>query len=93
MCFLLVKSSDIRRKAEELPYHYMQIEDQEGLQKCLLTREMFEFLYTEKNKQILMRYWQAAGGYQVAASKYQAFLQDLLSVGYLYGYLYISWLL
>ncbi|PVD30644.1 hypothetical protein C0Q70_09917 [Pomacea canaliculata] len=71
--------SDIRRKAEELPYHYLQIGDQEGLQKCLLTREMFEFLYTEKNKQILMRYWQAAGGYQVAASKYQAFLQDHLS--------------
>ncbi|KAK7494275.1 hypothetical protein BaRGS_00014557 [Batillaria attramentaria] len=76
---------DVKRKAEELPYHYIALGNQDGLRRCLLTRDMFEHLYTETNKQTLMRYWQAAGGYQVASECHKKFLQDCLTLNGLEG--------
>ncbi|XP_076439571.1 TPR repeat-containing protein DDB_G0287407-like [Babylonia areolata] len=72
--------SNITRKAEELPYHYIEVDDAEGLRRCLLERSMFEHLYTENNKQLLMQYWQKAGGYPLAATSYQNALQDYLAL-------------
>ena len=80
-----VASSNIARKAEELPYHYIATNNIEGLRRCLLTREIFEQLYTERTKQVLMQYWQVAGGYQLAAESYKKALQDFLSVSCLVG--------
>ena len=78
--FLPAVSSNIVRKAEELPFHYIATNNIEGLRRCLLTREMFEHLYTERSKQMLMQYWQVAGGYQLAAESYKKALQDFLTV-------------
>ena len=81
--FTFLFSSSIERKSEELPYHYIALKDMDGLKECLLSREMFEHMYTENNKRLLMHYWEAAGGYSLAAKSYQAALNKYTSVSML----------
>ncbi|KAL8585818.1 hypothetical protein ACOMHN_065168 [Nucella lapillus] len=77
--------SSIARKAEELPYHYIAVDNTDGLRRCLLERSMFEYLYTQTNKQQLMQYWIKAGGYPLAAASYQQALKDYITLDGLEG--------
>ncbi|KAL5009468.1 hypothetical protein ScPMuIL_011773 [Solemya velum] len=62
--------TDIERKAEELPYHLECSQDRDGLKAALLEWDMFDQLYCESSKPLLMKFWRFVGGYDVAADEY-----------------------
>ena len=73
-------SSDVERKAEELPYHLECANDKDNLKKVLLSQDMFEQMYTDNSKQQLMKYWRFIGGYQIASSAYYDSLKQYIKV-------------
>ena len=74
-------STDVERKAEELPYHLLQIGDKESLKACLLEKAMFNHLYdNEETRNQLLSYWRYLGGYELAANEYTAALEKQLEV-------------
>nr|XP_047125336.1 TPR repeat-containing protein DDB_G0287407 [Hydra vulgaris]XP_047125337.1 TPR repeat-containing protein DDB_G0287407 [Hydra vulgaris] len=68
---------DMDRKAEELPYHLEQLLDNNRLIRCLLEWPVFDRLYDEDFSIDLLRSWQKAGGYSVAAAMYKESLKLL----------------
>ena len=74
-------STDVERKAEELPYHLLQIGDKESLKACLLEKAMFNHLYdNEETRNQLLSYWRYLGGYELAANEYTTALEKQLEV-------------
>ncbi|XP_065653579.1 TPR repeat-containing protein DDB_G0287407-like isoform X2 [Hydra vulgaris] len=68
---------DMDRKAEELPYHLEKLSDTNRLVQCLLEWPLFNRLYDEEFSIDLLRFWQKAGGYSVAAMMYKESLELL----------------
>ena len=81
-------SSDIERKAEELPYHLESSGNKEKLKQALLEQDMFNQMYKDNNKQQLMKYWRFIGGYELAATCYIKSLEKFISVRIQYKPIY-----
>ena len=78
--FVLVLSSDIERKAEELPYQLEMADNKEKLKEALTDLTVFRQMYQESNKQQLMKYWRFIGGYNIASQAYVKSLKDYIRV-------------
>ncbi|XP_070544501.1 nephrocystin-3-like [Ptychodera flava] len=63
-------SADTNRRAEELPYHLVNIDDIRRLEECLLEWPVFLTLYKAGKTVELMGYWRIIGGYELAATLY-----------------------
>ena len=73
-------SKDIERKAEELPYQLEMADNKAKLKEVLVDQAMFNQLYSEGNKQELMKYWRFIGGYNIASQAYVTSLKEYLRV-------------
>ena len=73
-------SSDIERKAEELPYQLEMANNKEKLKEALTDLTVFRQMYQESNKQQLMKYWRFIGGYNKASQAYVKSLKDYIMV-------------
>ena len=73
-------SKDMERKAEELPYQLEMADDKTKLKQVLVDQAMFDQLYSESNKQQLMKYWRFIGGYSIASQAYVTSLKEYLKV-------------
>ena len=73
-------SKDIDRKAEELPYQLEKADHKTKLKEVLIDQSMFNQLYSESNKQQLMKYWRFIGGYNIASQAYVTSLKEYLRV-------------
>lgn len=55
--YFLSTTNLTNRKADELPWHLLQIKDYEALKACLVDLKMFSKLYYGDSEYDLMRYW------------------------------------
>lgn len=69
--FESLSTTDTVRKTQELPFHLMQLLDNNRLLQSLLDWNMFESLYSSNlSKTKLFEYWREVGGYGVAETLY-----------------------
>jgi hypothetical protein len=72
-------STDLDRRAEELPYHLIRVGEWGRLARCLTDWEIFDRLSTDENVMDLVYYWKFAGGPKAAVVRYNAALETYAS--------------